>query len=104
MDCELFELVEQRGRVTALEHGRSTGVALQRSFDRAFVAALDISLVLPLFRESKLCCVVCVGRKSSGDVYVASELALLDALAHAVSARLTGLELTHVIGNLLRTN
>ncbi|HEX5066053.1 MAG TPA: ATP-binding protein [Myxococcota bacterium] len=54
----------------------------------AFLAQLDASLLLPLHRGDALAAFVALGPKNSGDVYTASDLALLSAVTRAAGRQL----------------
>lgn len=55
---------------------------------RAAVAQLRAAVLLPAHRNGELAAVICLGGKRSGDVYTATDLALLAAVADKVSGAL----------------
>jgi len=55
---------------------------------RAAVEQLRAAVLLPAHRNGELAAVVCLGAKRSGDVYTATDLALLGAVADKVSGAL----------------
>jgi class 3 adenylate cyclase len=57
-------------------------------FDRAVLETVGAQLVLPVDRGADLVAFVCLGRKRSGDVYTATDLALLAGVGHALSSGL----------------
>jgi class 3 adenylate cyclase len=66
-------------------------------FDRAALATLGAAVVLPIRRSAELVGFVCLGRKASGDVYTATDVALLAAVAHKVSGELLRFDLGEVV-------
>jgi adenylate cyclase len=54
---------------------------------------LQASVALPVYRGDVLACIVLIGGKRSGDVYTATDLGLLGALAHSLSNELLRLDL-----------
>ena len=54
---------------------------------------LATSVALPVHRGAVLACLVLIGAKRSGDVYTATDLGLLGALAHSLSNELLRLDL-----------
>jgi hypothetical protein len=68
-----------------------------RPFDRAVLETLDAAVILPIRRWEDLIGFVCLGEKRSGDIYTATDLALLDAVAHKVSDELVRFDLADVV-------
>jgi class 3 adenylate cyclase len=75
----------------------ATARALERpalglsDFDRAAVEALGAAVVVPVRRGDALAAFVCLGPKRSGDVYTATDAALLAAVASRLGERLAQL-------------
>jgi adenylate cyclase len=59
----------------------------------ALPAFPQASVALPVHRGELLACVILIGAKRSGDVYTATDLGLLGALAHSLSNELLRLDL-----------
>ena len=57
-------------------------------FDRAALETLGVVAVVPIRRRLDLVAFLCLGPKQSGDIYTATDLALLTAVADRVSMRL----------------
>ncbi|HEY2736231.1 MAG TPA: adenylate/guanylate cyclase domain-containing protein [Polyangiales bacterium] len=96
-DSEFIRMAEHDARLLNLERGHARAIAFDRDYDRALAAALGLSLIIPITRAERAFAVIFLGRKISGDVYVASELALLEALSHVLSERLASFELTTIV-------
>jgi class 3 adenylate cyclase len=60
---------------------------------RELAAFPHASVALPVHRGELLACVILIGGKRSGDVYTATDLGLLGALAHSLSNELLRLDL-----------
>jgi len=84
--------------VATLEH-RSAPLAADRfsrkdrldqltPFDRATLATLGATVIVPLQRRGKLLAFLCLAPKHSGDIYTSTDLALLTAVANLVAAQL----------------
>jgi len=50
-------------------------------FDRAALEALGAEIVVPQLRENRLVAFICLGGKKSGDIYTATDLALMASVA-----------------------
>jgi primosomal protein N' len=61
---------------------------LREPADRAALDSLGAAVLLPIGRNQTLTAFVCLGQKRSGDVYTATDLALLAAVADKVSGEL----------------
>jgi class 3 adenylate cyclase len=57
------------------------------------LSALHAAVALPVHRGELLACVILIGGKRSGDVYTATDIGLLGALAHSLSNELLRLDL-----------
>lgn len=55
--------------------------------ERAILADLAVTVVVPIRSRGRLLGFVCLGGKRSGDIYTSTELALLTAVANVVSVR-----------------
>jgi class 3 adenylate cyclase len=77
----------------AAQAGLRRGGALDlRPFDRAVLETLGATVVVPIRRRDELTGFVCLGRKSSGDVYTSTDLALLAAVGSKLSSELLHLD------------
>jgi len=65
-------------------------------FERAALETLDVAVLLPIRRGPDLVAFTCLGPKRSGDIYTPTDLALLGAVARAISDRLLALDATAV--------
>jgi class 3 adenylate cyclase len=86
---------DARGRLASALSQRVTAIDVER--DRAFAARLDVAdragisgvgaaVLLPIVRDGTLLAFLALGRKTSGDVYTATDLALLSVLGSSVSS------------------
>jgi class 3 adenylate cyclase len=82
-------------RRVALELGRQSRLPPD-SVDRAALEALGAALLLPIHQHGELVAFVCLGHKRSGDVYIATDLALLGTVAQRVTVELQGFDAVHV--------
>jgi class 3 adenylate cyclase len=78
----------------AWQRGRAGPLA---PFDRATLETLGVAVVLPIRRRDELVAFVCLGAKRSGDIYTATDLALLNAVARKISDELIRFDLTDVV-------
>jgi class 3 adenylate cyclase len=62
------------------------------AFDRAALTTLGAELVIPVRRTVGLAAFTCLGRKRSGDIYTATDRAVLSAVAHKIGDRLAQLD------------
>ena len=60
-------------------------------FERAAIETLDVAVLVPIRRGADLAAFWCLGAKRSGDIYTPTDLALLGAVAGAISDRLLAL-------------
>jgi class 3 adenylate cyclase len=77
--------------------GRTPDRAELGPFDRAALEALGAEVVVPVRRDDALLAFLCLGPKRSGDVYTATDLSLLAAVAAAASAQLHRFDQEEVI-------
>jgi class 3 adenylate cyclase len=77
--------------------GRTPDRAALGPFDRAALEALQAEVVVPVRRDDALLAFLCLGPKRSGDVYTATDLSLLAAVAAAASAQLHRFDQEEVI-------
>ena len=61
-------------------------------FERAAIETLDVAVLVPIRHGADLAAFWCLGPKRSGDIYTSTDLALLGAVAGAISDRLLALE------------
>jgi hypothetical protein len=82
-----------RERTTPLAAKRWTArqAASLTPFERAALETLDAAVLVPIRRGADLVALWCLGPKRSGDIYTPTDLALLGAVAGAVSDRLLAL-------------
>jgi class 3 adenylate cyclase len=66
-------------------------------FDRAALETLGAAVVLPVHRRGGLVAFLCLGPKRSGDIYPSSDIALLGAVAGAISTQLDRFEDAEVV-------
>jgi class 3 adenylate cyclase len=75
------------GRLTAVDLERDRAIlARLDAADRAALTGLGAAVLVPIVRDGSLPAFVALGRKSSGDVYTSTDLALLGVLGGSVSA------------------
>jgi class 3 adenylate cyclase len=80
---------ELAARAVAIDLERDHGFAEPLgAAERAALRGLGAAALLPVVRGRDLLGFVALGRKSSGDVYTATDLALLGAVSHSVAASL----------------
>jgi signal transduction histidine kinase len=79
---------ERRSPLVVSPHAAGGARTAPPALGGAFLAALDASLLLPVQRGDALAAFVALGAKQSGDVYTASDLALLSAVTRAASRQL----------------
>jgi class 3 adenylate cyclase len=91
-ESPLLSAAARMGQMIKIEGGAAKRFAARDEYDRWLIHELGLALVLPLHRNADFIGVILLGRKSSGDVYVASECALLLAVSQAVSQRLASIE------------
>ena len=56
--------------------------------DRAVLDSLGVAVLVPMHRGDMIAAILCLGHKRSGDIYTATDLTLLTAVAEKVSAEL----------------
>jgi class 3 adenylate cyclase len=67
------------------------GAARRQRLDAADLAAVEtlgVEVLLPIIYQGTLAAFVCLGHKRSGDVYIATDIALLTAVANRISTEL----------------
>lgn len=64
--------------------------------DREALQAMRAELLLPIRHRTRLTAFLCLGEKSSGDIFTSQDLGLLDALAEQVSLELSRFDETEV--------
>jgi class 3 adenylate cyclase len=84
-------LRDRRAPLSLSDAGRHPDTAPLGPFDRAALQALDAEVVLAIHRQT-LAAFLCLGPKRSGDVYTATDLSLLSAVAETVSQVLRALD------------
>ena len=77
-----------RTRTAPIEIRRWAAAAALRNDERESLHRLRAATLLPVHRGDELVAAICLGSKRSGDVYTATDLALLAAVADKVSAQL----------------
>ena len=102
VDSPLLSTAARSGQMINVEGGSAKRFAALDDHDRVVLQALGLALVLPLHRNADCMGLILLGQKSSGDVYVASECALLLALSHAISQRLASIEWQAVMADARR--
>ena len=66
---------------------RLPSLSLPRA-DRAVLDSLGVAVLVPMHRGDMIAAILCLGHKRSGDIYTATDLTLLTAVAEKVSAEL----------------
>lgn len=84
--CALLE--DLRGPADSARIARWLRMPTFSAVDRAALESLGVEAILPLHREEALDAFVCLGDKSSGDVFTRAELAQLEGLAERISVQL----------------
>ncbi len=85
----LVRVLEDRSApVVATRDGRAARGQDLTPFDLAALETLDASVVIPVRHGAELAAFVCLGPRSSGDVYTPVDRALLGALGRVASAQL----------------
>ena len=74
--------------MTLEEWSRRTAPVLLGAADRAALDSLGAAVILPVSRSGALAAFVCLGHKRSGDIYTATDVALLAAVADKMSNEL----------------
>jgi len=88
-DGALPGLLEEAGvPVPAARWQRWIARRLLRGEERAALEALGASVLVPVRRGERVTAILALGEKASGDVFTPTDLALLDALADRLTARL----------------
>jgi class 3 adenylate cyclase len=83
----LVSVLRQRRTLLAANYQNRYGESLN-PFDRAALETLGVPVVLPVPGQQALNSFLCLGPKRSGDVYTATDLALLGAVADKVASQL----------------
>jgi class 3 adenylate cyclase len=88
----LLRALAERGSPVDLERGRRALLSLGASAeDRGAIGGMGAVALLPIVSGADLLGLVALGRKRSGDVYTAADLALLGVVAAAIQAGLSRL-------------
>lgn len=92
-------LATLRTKAVPLDVGALPEVArdLLAPADRAALAALHAAVLLPLVRGGALAGILALGEKHSGDVYTATDVSLLAAVADKVSGELQRFDLGEIV-------
>jgi class 3 adenylate cyclase len=92
-------LATLRSRRAPLDVGGLPEVArsLLAPGDRAAIAGLHAAVLLPLLRGGELAGVLSIGNKRSGDIYTATDLTLLAAVADKVAGELQRFDLSEIV-------
>jgi class 3 adenylate cyclase len=85
IDSTLLRALAERAAAVDLERDRSVPARASPA-DRAALAGLDAAVLVPAVRDQSLLGFVALGRKSSGDIYTSTDLALLGLVGGSVSA------------------
>jgi class 3 adenylate cyclase len=97
-ESPLVATLRPRERPLALsDAGRRPDAARLGAFDRAALEALQAEVVVPVRRDASLLAFLCLGPKRSGDVYTATDLSHLTAVAEAMSSQLRRFDQEEVI-------
>ena len=98
VNSPLIVLLEKRSiALSADSFSRQRSKLALSQFDRAALETLGVPVVLPIRREANLVAFVCLGPKNSGDIYTATDLALLTTVAEKVSSQLVSFDQSEVI-------
>jgi class 3 adenylate cyclase len=76
------------GALVSQRFSRRGRAAQLSPFDRAALETLGVAVVVPVRRRGVLVAFLCLGPKRSGDIYTATDLALLKAVADKVATQL----------------
>ena len=87
----LIAALEERTTPLAAQRWTAWRTASLTPFERAAIETLDVAVLVPMRRGSELTALWCLGPKRSGDIYTPTDLALLGAVAGAISDRLFAL-------------
>lgn len=78
----------RRGALATEAVVENTSNVASSPFDRAALETLGVPLVVPIHREDQLAAFLCLGPKTSGDVYTSTDITLLLAVSDKVSSEL----------------
>jgi class 3 adenylate cyclase len=81
-------LRSQRASLALERGGARRGAAGMGAFERAALEVLGVPVVVPLRQGAALRGFICLGRKRSGDIYTATDLAFLTAVADKLASEL----------------
>jgi class 3 adenylate cyclase len=95
-DAAVVEAMRRRTAPLDLARWTPSGGGPDRS-ERLALEQLRAAVLLPLHRGAALAAVVCLGRKRSGDIYTATDLALLAAIADKVSGELLRFDTAEIL-------
>ena len=84
----LIAALQERTTPLAAKRWTARQAASLGPFERAAIETLDVAVLVPIRRGTELAAFCCLGPKRDGDIYTASDLALLGAVAAAISDRL----------------
>lgn len=84
-DSELLRALSERAAASDLERDRAL-TARGDARDRAALEGLGASVLVPVVHDGELAAFLALGRKSSGDVYTPTDLALLGMLGTSVAS------------------
>jgi class 3 adenylate cyclase len=84
----LATMLQSETRSLEVERWLRRGALALSSSDRAVLDSLGVAVLVPMHRGHMLEAFVCLGQKRSGDIYTATDLTLLTAVAARVSGEL----------------
>jgi hypothetical protein len=87
----LIAALQERTTPLAAKRWTARRAASLGPFERAAIETLDVAALVPIRRGAELAAFWCLGPKRSGDIYTSTDLALLGAVAGAISDRLLAL-------------
>jgi class 3 adenylate cyclase len=90
-------LRDQHGAIQTMDLASSGRAGALSHFDQAALEALGGPVALPMRQREELVAFVCLGPKGSGDIYTATDLALLTTVADRASLQLSGFDQEKVI-------
>jgi len=88
----LVATLQPRAAPIDIQHWRRTVRVYLGPDDRAVLDSLRVAVVVSVSRSEPPTAFVCLGHKRSGDIYTATDLALLAVVAKKVSGELLRLE------------
>ena len=84
-DSELVTWLRGQGGAVSIERRTLRHIGLS---GKALLTRLEARVAVPIHRNQQLAAFVCLGEKRSGDIYTATDLALLTALAKSLAMHL----------------